>query len=85
MLSTVAFVAQANPGTTPITPAAGTTITSMAIIVCQHAADLILFQEYHATDNVLKQQVISCVNSMYLYAHSVTASLASQMLQCIKC
>ena len=86
MLSTVTFVTPANPGTTPIIPA-DTTVTNIAIIVHQRAVALILFQEYLAMDNALKQQVVSCVNSIYLHTLTLTLTVspASQMLQYVKC
>jgi hypothetical protein len=72
-LSAIAFIPPANPGTTPNIPP-NTTAAVTATIVRQHNTDSILFREYRATDNALKQQVISCVNSMYLrtLSHRIT-------------
>jgi hypothetical protein len=72
-LSTVAFVPPANPGTTPTIPGGSTGAQTQAVIR-QHTTDDKIFQEYLACDNALKQQIISCVNSMYLrtLSHRIT-------------
>jgi hypothetical protein len=65
-LSAVTFQHPVNPpGTSPIIPANATTSVTSAITRC-FTTEAAIFKEYHATDNALKQQVIGCVNSMYL-------------------
>jgi hypothetical protein len=64
-LSDIEFIPPANPGTTPNIPA-GTTAAMTTTIIRQHITYLELFQEYLATDNTLKQQIIMCINSIYL-------------------
>jgi hypothetical protein len=72
-LSTIAFVPPANPGTTPTIPGGSTGAQTQAVIR-QHTTDDKIFREYLACDNALKQQIISCVNSMYLrtLSHRIT-------------
>ena len=72
-LSAVAFVHPVNPGTNPVIPPGATThVTSHLTRV--FATQKAIFREYHATDNALKQQVIGCVDGMYLrtLSHRVT-------------
>ena len=64
-LSAVAFQHPVNPGTSPIIPANATTSVTSAI-TRRFTTEAAIFKEYHATDNALKQQVIGCVDSMYL-------------------
>ena len=72
-LSAVAFVHPVNPGTNPVIPPGATThVTSHLTRV--FATQKAIFREYHATDNALKQQVIGCVDGMYLRAHSQSQS-----------
>jgi hypothetical protein len=72
-LSAVQFIAPVNPGPTPIVPV-GTTVANAAIIVRNHTSDLQSFREWLATDNALKQQIISAINSMFLrtLSHRIT-------------
>jgi hypothetical protein len=62
-----------NPGTTPNIPA-GTTAAVASRLVRQFSYDTIIFREYNATDNALKQQIIGCINRIYLrtLSHPVT-------------
>ena len=72
-LSAVAFVHPVNPGTNPVIPLGATThVTSH--LTCVFATQKAIFREHHATDNALKQQVIACVDGMYLQtlSHRVT-------------
>jgi hypothetical protein len=64
-LSAVLFIPPANPGPLPAFPARATG-EQQANLVSRHAPSTALFQEYRATDNALKQQIIGCINKIFL-------------------
>jgi hypothetical protein len=64
-LSAVVFVPPANPGPLPAFPARATG-EQQANLVRRHAATTALFREYRATDNALKQQIIGCIDKIFL-------------------
>ena len=72
-LSAIPFIAPVNPGTTPNIPA-GTTAAVASRLVRQFSYDTKIFREYNATDHALKQQIIGCINRIYLrtLSHPVT-------------
>jgi hypothetical protein len=80
-LSTVPFIAPVNRGTTPNIPVR-TTAAAAARLVHQFSYEAKIFRQYeaktfrqyNATDNALKQQIIGCMNHIYLrtLSHPVT-------------
>ena len=72
-LSAVAFVNPNNPGPTPIVPLR-TNVANPAIIVRNHATNLVVFREWVATDSALKQQITGSVNIVFLstLSHRIT-------------
>jgi hypothetical protein len=72
-LSALPCVVPVNPGSTPNVPP-GTNAANTAFIVRGHTAALRIFREWITTDNAIKQQIISCVEPMYLRAmrHRIT-------------